>query len=458
MNFVSLEFTALLLLTFILFYVAPVRYRKGILLLASFAFIGAGSVSFLITAIFISAVTFYCGKLINRQKSDKSRLRALTASLILLIGIWTGYRYVGHGILFPLGISFYTFQALSYLIELYWQEIDEERKPLDFLLYMTFFAKFLSGPIERPNAFLPQLKEAKPFDYDTVNFGLKLIFIGLIKKLVIADNLSTNIDNTFLNLHTASGLQLSMATLLYPIELYADFSGYTDMAIGVAALFGIRLSPNFNRPFIAQTTADLWRRWHMSFSFWVKDYVYLPLASSLRRWKEKGIFASLLLTFVALGIWHGAGWTFVVYGLIQGLIICIEMKTTAFRQTLTRILGKSLSSSLFVLRTYLLFALSLLFFKLPTLSDAFYVVSHLSFTPNLSWKEMNLGISDHICIVAGSALLLIWIFEYFSSKKDLFVLLSRQSAWLRWSIYYLLLFALLTTGGFGNDNFIYLQF
>lgn len=262
----------------------------------------------------------------------------------------------------------------------------------------------------------------------------------------------------FHSIHDLSGVQLLMTCLLYPIELYADFSGYTDIAIGGAYMFGIKLSPNFNRPFAARSTADFWRRWHMSLSFWVRDYLYVPLTAGTRNWGQWGIYFSLLITFLALGLWHGAGLTFAIYGLIQGVLICWEMKTAAFRYNLPQYIGKYAADSLLIVRTYLLFALSLIFFRVQSLSDAWYFLRNISFEVHSSWKEMNIGIRDHNCIVAGSALLLILIYEYYASKYNLMETLERQPAWLRWSVYYLLVFALLMLGKFDTETFIYLQF
>lgn len=318
--------------------------------------------------------------------------------------------------------------------------------------------KFLSGPIERGGDLLPQLKDPRPFIYSNAVTGLKYILLGLIKKLLIANQISPQTDVMFHSIHDLSGVQLLMTCLLYPIELYADFSGYTDIAIGGAYMFGIKLSPNFNRPFAARSTADFWRRWHMSLSFWVRDYLYVPLTAGTRNWGQWGIYFSLLITFLALGLWHGAGLTFAIYGLIQGVLICWEMKTAAFRYNLPQYIGKYAADSLLIVRTYLLFALSLIFFRVQSLSDAWYFLRNISFEVHSSWKEMNIGIRDHNCIVAGSALLLVLIYEYYASKYNLMETLERQPAWLRWSVYYLLVFALLMLGKFDTETFIYLQF
>ena len=456
MQFLSFSFLAL----FTLYYAVKGRARNLILLVTSCIFIGWYYLPFLLTAVVVALFTFFWAQWMeSRAKAGKKTKPVYIAGIIALIGGWL----LLHGtviddIIFPLGMSFYTFQAISYLTDVYWQEQRSERNWVDFLIYMLFFMKFLSGPIERGGDLLPQLKDPRPFIYSNAVTGLKYILLGLIKKLLIANQISPQTDVMFHSIHDLSGVQLLMTCLLYPIELYADFSGYTDIAIGGAYMFGIKLSPNFNRPFAARSTADFWRRWHMSLSFWVRDYLYVPLTAGTRNWGQWGIYFSLLITFLALGLWHGAGLTFAIYGLIQGVLICWEMKTAAFRNNLPQYIGKYAADSLLIVRTYLLFALSLIFFRVQSLSDAWYFLRNISFEVHSSWKEMNIGIRDHNCIVAGSALLLVLIYEYYASKYNLMEILERQPAWLRWSVYYLLVFALLMLGKFDTETFIYLQF
>ena len=323
---------------------------------------------------------------------------------------------------------------------------------------MLLFMKFLSGPIERPADLLPQIREMRPVPYKMMTYGLLTIVVGLVKKLMLADHLAPGIDSVFDSVRTASGVQLLMAGLLYPVELYADFSGYTDIAIGCAMLFGIRLSPNFDRPFTAQTTADFWRRWHMSLSFWVRDYLYMPLASLTRRWGTSGLTLSLLVTFILLGVWHGTGWTFAVYGLIQGVIIVWENKTQRLREAAHQRMGDRLFSICSIVRTYLIFAFSLVFFRTKTMDDALYFLSHISFRTHLTWKELNLGLSDHALIVVGSTLLLMLAYEHFAARKDLLRALQEKPVWLRWAIYYAIVIVLFAYGKIGTENFIYLQF
>lgn len=462
MSFISLNFVTLFVCTFLLYYTLPPKYRKAILLLSSCIFIGYYHIAFLIIALLISLATFFLGKWVGQSKHEKDTKRIYISGLCFLITGWLAFRYAnllpGVHWLFPLGISFYTFQALSYLTEIYWKEEEPEENLADFMIYMLFFMKFLSGPIERARDMLPQLKSGKPVAYPSIVYGMKLIVVGLIKKLILADYISPYIDGIFNSIHTASGIQLLMACLLYPVELYGDFSGYTDIALGGACMLGFKLSPNFNRPFIAQTTAEFWRRWHMSLSFWVKDYLYLPLSSGMRRWGQWGVFLSLSLTFAGLGAWHGAGWNYIIYGLIQGLIIFYEMKTAMICNKIKNWIGNPLFTTLSILRTYLLFAFSLIFFRLESVSDALYYIRNISFSTHASWKEVSIGIPDHNCIVAGSALVLILVYEYIMSKRDLLEALEKQPMLVRWGIYYLLAIMFFTLGQFNSDSFIYLQF
>ena len=462
MSFISLNFVTLFVCTFLLYYTLPPKYRKAILLLSSCIFIGYYHIAFLIIALLISLATFFLGKWVGQSKHEKDTKRIYISGLCFLITGWWAFRYAnllpGVHWLFPLGISFYTFQALSYLTEIYWKEEEPEENLADFMIYMLFFMKFLSGPIERARDMLPQLKSGKPVAYPSIVYGMKLIVVGLIKKLILADYISPYIDGIFNSIHTASGIQLLMACLLYPVELYGDFSGYTDIALGGACMLGFKLSPNFNRPFIAQTTAEFWRRWHMSLSFWVRDYLYLPLSSGMRRWGQWGVFLSLSLTFAGLGAWHGAGWNYIIYGLIQGLIIFYEMKTAMICNKIKNWIGNPLFTTLSILRTYLLFAFSLIFFRLESVSDALYYIRNISFSTHASWKEVSIGIPDHNCIVAGSALVLILVYEYIMSKRDLLEALEKQPMLVRWGIYYLLAIMFFTLGQFNSDSFIYLQF
>lgn len=472
MPLLSLSFLVLLVFCFILYCCIHVRFRNGLLLAASCIFIGWEHLQYLVVALIITLFTYAWGIFLEKR-SAKIIFRS---GVLILILSWFVFQNIStaslkSGLLYnvltmnsadawfvPLGISFYTFQAISYLTDIYWGREKSEHNPIDFALYMLFFMKFLSGPIERSSSFISQLKRPVSFNYADAVLGLKYILLGLMKKLLIAGYLSPYTSVMFESIHDISGIQLLMTGLLYPIELYTDFSGYTDIAIGGAYLFGLRLSPNFNSPFGAQSITDFWRRWHMSLSFWVRDYIFVPLTIQTRNWQKTGVYLSLIITFVILGLWHGIGASFLIYGLIQGLIVCWEMKVTFFQTHIPRLIGPYMASAFFIARTYLLFALSLLFFKIPSVQDAFYFIRHLSFKAHHSWKEMNIGLSDHECIVAGSALVLLFMYEYFSRRENLFHKLERLPGIFRWSVYFILVLVLFSLARFNSPEFIYLQF
>lgn len=426
------------------------KWQHAILLIASCVFIGYYHLSYLFVVLGVTVFTFFAGKAICKHVDGTMGAVLLWSSIVFLAGFWLIARYVAP--LFPLGLSFYTFQALAYLIDIYWEEEEPEDDFSDFLLYMLMFMKFLSGPIERGTDMLPQLKQGKPFNYSLVVRGMKLVAWGMFLKLVIADRIAPSMDMVLDNVRGSSGMQLLVATLVYPIQLYADFAGYTAMAIGFGRMLGFGFHPNFNRPFVSQTTGELWRRWHMTLSYWVRDYVFVPLNASLRRFGRIGIYVALLVTFVAIGVWHGAGWTFACYGLFQGIVIIYE--TVAKRQRV----GDKVWQTVMIVRTYLLFALSLLFFRVANVSDVFYTYRHLfdGFDSNI--KELRLGMTDYYWIVFAVAVIIMFVMEYANSRKSLIAWTERLAAPVRWIVYFGIVLCIFLFGSFGVENFIYIQF
>ena len=456
MEFLSIPFVVCLVLTFVLYYMRTGRrWQHGVLLLASCVFIGYYHLVYLLFALGITLLTFYAGLWLHRKRDTRLAPWIFGGSVGALVGIWLVARYWSP--LFPLGISFYTFQALSYLIEIYWDEEPEHSLP-DFTLYMLLFMKFLSGPIERGFDLLPQLKAGKAFSYDRVVDGMKVVAWGAFLKLVIADRIAPSLDGVFDAPRVASGMQLLTATMLYPIQLYADFAGYTAMALGLGRMLGFKLQPNFNRPFISTSTGELWRRWHISLSAWVRDYVFTPLNASLRTWHRWGIYVSLLVTFVSIGVWHGAGWTFACYGLCQGILIIIETLLGKHRERLYNVFGQRAGRMLMIIRTYLFFALSLLFFRISSVSDVLYTYRHLFDGYLSSVKELRLELSDYYWIVFAVAVVLMFVIEAVNARRDLIESSSRWRAPIRWTCYFAVVLIVLFYGAFGVENFIYIQF
>lgn len=479
MIFNSWEFASLFILVFGVFYAVAPQLRKWVLLAASLVFIGFSHWGYLALAVSTAFLTYGSGIWIDKLNDDKQKQKIFTLSLVAHLLILVFFKYFGFletnlgalikvmgmewnpaitKVFLPLGISFYIFQSISYLIEVYWEEQKAEKNLPDFMLYMLFFMKFLSGPIERPGDFLPQVKTKKIFDYAQTSYGLRLIAIGLFKKLVIANHLAGVLNEVFASVQDYSGAQLLVATLVYPIQLYADFSGYTDIAIGGAAILGYKLSPNFNRPFIAETITDFWRRWHMSLSFWVKDYIYEPLAFNKRSWGIWGISYALLVTFILLGLWHGDNWNFIIYGAIQGAVIIYEMQRTKWCTKWKQYLSGKWFSVYGIIRTYFIFSISLLFFKIEKFTDVSYVLRHIFDGVNATYKEINLGMRDHNIIVLALAIGLMFFYEYANNKWDVWGKLELKSTPVRWSVYYLLVIIIFSFGDFGATDFIYLQF
>lgn len=458
MEFLSLPFVILFLFTFLLYYSVKRREtQRMILLFASIIFIGYYKLSYVFVALFISIFTYFAGKYLYRQKNTKRVQAILISSIVILVAVWLIFRYCTSS--FPLGMSFYTFQAISYIVNIYWEDEEPEEDVMDFVLYMLLFMKFLSGPIERGYDLLPQLKKKHLFAYENVVYGMKLLMLGLMMKYLVADKIDPYLDNIFNSIYNSTNIQRIEAALLYPIQLYADFAGYTNMAIGIGIMFGFKLSPNFNRPFISSTTSELWRRWHITLSSWVRDYVFVPLTAANRVMGKSGVYLSLLVTFIVLGAWHGAGLTFIVYGLIQGLIIMYEVAAQKQRRAVKQFMGNGLYTSFSIIRTYLLFAFSLLFFRIDTFNHVWFMLSHLfSFSSNNISYVMSLGMPDHCWIQFGIACILMFVYEYYNDKNDLLVKLSRCPLAVRWTVYYVCLIIFITCGTFDNDSFIYIQF
>src|SRR5690554_4200200 len=353
------------------------------LLISSYIFYGITDLRML-QIIFGETIVFYVLGIIINKSSQKN------ASLFTVIGVLAGvgmlvyFKYLNFfidsfetlitslgfnanitalNILFPLGISFFTFRLISYLIEINRGKIEPTRDFVAFAAYIAFFPTLLAGPIDRPNDFLPQLKSARVFDYNMAMDGTRQILWGIFKKMVIADNMALFIGSVWGNLGDQNATTLLIAALAYPIQLYADFSGYSDMAIGVGKILGIRVAINFRYPFFARNVAEYWRSWHMSLTTWVTDYVFMPLNVRFRGWGTAGLLLAVIINMVVIGIWHGANWTYAVFGLYHGLLFIPLVLSGAFAKKkkimVNRVGLPSRSDFLKMIGTYLLVAFGL---------------------------------------------------------------------------------------------------
>lgn len=267
-------------------------------------------------------------------------------------------------IILPLGISFYTFETISYVVDVYKKKIPAQESLLDYAVFIMFFPHLVAGPIVRARDFLPQLVRDKRWSWTNMNIGIQLFILGLFKKVVIADRMSAVADPVFQSVGSYNSPTAWMALIAYTIQIYCDFSGYTDMALGLARMYGYKLSPNFKYPYMSSDLVEFWQRWHISLSTWISDYIYMPLALGGARRSQLRNYLSIIVTMTACGIWHGAGWQFVVWGLYHGCLLAGNYKLRTMRSF------AKIKSKIGIPVTLLAFAFGLVLFRSPNLSSA----------------------------------------------------------------------------------------
>jgi D-alanyl-lipoteichoic acid acyltransferase DltB (MBOAT superfamily) len=330
---------------------------------------------------------------------------------------------------------------------------------------VAFFPQLLAGPIERATRFLPQLYEKFDFDYARVTQGLKLMLWGLFEKMVIADNLATLVDAVYNDPVHHHGTSLALATVFFSFQIYCDFSGYSDIAIGAARVMGFTTMENFNHPYFSKSVPDFWRRWHISLSSWFRDYLYIPLGGSrvsIPRW-----YFNLLVVMLICGFWHGANWTFLVWGGLHGIYLVVSAMTHGLRERMTRVMGldnmPKLRHSFEVLITFALVSFAWIFFRANSLSDAFYIIRHLS----TGWKSLLrhglkatpfLGPLKFEFMVAVFSVAVLLLVQSMERQSCIVERVSKKPVWVRWPIYYGVVLSILLFGNFGSKQFIYFQF
>jgi D-alanyl-lipoteichoic acid acyltransferase DltB (MBOAT superfamily) len=356
-----------------------------------------------------------------------------------------------------IGASFYGLQGISYVADVRLEKITAERHLGLFALYLSFWPKVVMGPIERASDLIPQLDKGLPFRYETVRSGLLLIAVGLFKKLVIADHLARRVDPVYDSVHTNSGLIFVAATYLYALQIYFDFSGYTDLARGAARVFGIELSQNFDGPYWSQSIPEFWRRWHITLSRWLLDYVFAPLQLTWRSWRTAGTVAALVVTFVVSGLWHGLAPGFLIWGVLHGAYMgtSVLWRRVRPRWIDTPALGRVMPW----LRTCLTFHLvciAWIFFRARSVDDAFYVLSHL-FSGITGIRSLFIS-SPVTALVLWSALLLVGLAKLISRGLSPAEVLFVRPLWVRWTVYYVLTIYVVLLQARGESSFIYFRF
>lgn len=448
---------------------ARTRISNTALLLISYIFFLTSAPVGALILFTVSIVAYIGGRLLAKGNS-KNRQRLLiwilvslaTLPLVIfkystfiitsindLLNIIDVYPAEGRGIniIVPLGISFFTFQSLGYLFDVYNKKIQPETDLLDFLLFVAFFPQIASGPISRADKLLPQIKSDRPFSYDNVVAGFKLMLWGFFLKTVLADQLSLYVNPVFSNYTAFSGITLFKASICYSFQIYGDFAGYSLLAIGVGRIFGFKLPTNFNRPYLSTSINEFWRRWHISLSSWLRDYIYIPLGGS--RSGKLNTYRNILVTFLVSGIWHGANWTFIIWGIIHGVIQGIEK---FFNLGITP--QKKILCLLRILITFVIINFAWIYFRSPSIKDGTIFIKRI--LSNASGVSLEIGNSQLAIISFALTIFMIKEIgdEYFPNITSL----SNKNIIIRWIIYISLLTSILLLGILDSGQFIYVNF
>lgn len=480
MLFNSISFFIFLPIVFVIYWFLlknKIKEQNIFIILASYFFYGWWDWRFLIL-IFISSLSDYLISIkIEESSIEKRRRRLLHLSIIINLTTLFFFKYYnffidnleivmeGMGIqannyslniILPVGISFYTFQSMSYTLDVYYKDIKASKEPAVFFAYISFFPQLVAGPIERASQLIPQFQKKRVFNYSLAVDGLRQMLWGFLKKVVIADNCATYVGPIFENYSDYSASTLLLGMVLFAFQIYGDFSGYSDIAIGTAKLFGFNLMENFKYPFFAANVTDFWRRWHISLSTWLRDYLYTPMAIRTRNWGMNGILFSTLLTFTLVGFWHGANWTFIVFGIMYGIAINIELLTRKKRKKISKKMNSLLFYWIGVFFTFTFFCVTLVLFRSDSITNAFGFYSNLLNKSLFSVPEI---LTPKFRFIYLLILIIVFILvEWFRKNKRHVLDLENVSLYYRWGIYVLTTIVIIFFARFSQNSFIYFQF
>jgi alginate O-acetyltransferase complex protein AlgI len=485
--FNSIEFMLFFPVVTMFYYALPHKYRWALLLTASCVFYMAFIPAYILILAVTITIDYFAGMWIEVSTGIRRKLILLVSilSTCIVLFIFKYYNFFTIStnsiakflnidysiktlnIILPIGLSFHTFQSLSYIIEVYFGRYKAEKHFGIYSLYVMFYPQLVAGPIERPQNLLHQFRVEHHFKYESVTNGLKLMAWGLFKKVVIADRLAIFVDNIYSNPRNHDGLALIVATIFFAYQIYCDFSGYSDIAIGSAQVMGFNLSRNFNRPYSSKSISEFWKRWHISLSSWFRDYLYIPLGG--KRVSSIRLYINLMLTFLVSGLWHGANWTFVLWGFLNGFYLLFSIWTGKLRDNLSSYIGLSrhanINNVFRVVITFILVCFGWIFFRSNSIADALYVITHLfsgiryAIDINYITRVLSGCGFDKVNFVLSFILIVILeIIQYKQSNCSIRYWLSQKPAYLRWSLYYAIILSIIFLGVISNSTFIYFQF
>ncbi len=484
--------------------------RWVLLLLASYYFYMAWKPEYILLILVSTVIDYYCGLKMGGLTEKKQRRPYLYLSLLTNLGILFTFKYFNFfngslqdlatyfdwayegptmQLLLPMGISFYTFQTMSYSVDIYQGKLKPEKHFGIFALFVSFFPQLVAGPIERASNLLPQFRKTFTFSREKTTSGLQLMAWGMFKKVVVADRLAVLVNTVYNQPGEFEGVSLLLATLFFAFQIYCDFSGYSDIAIGAARILGFDLMKNFDTPYASRTISEFWRRWHISLSTWFKDYLYIPLGGNrVVKWRW---YYNLMITFLVSGLWHGANWTFVIWGGLHGGYLVLALLLARYRQALNTRLGLRLDSwgvkSFDITLTFVLVCLAWVFFRANTVTDSFYILNrifalrlgdlaylleHLYLAlPGVNRGEMiglsavmeapsgaSLGMTYFGFLLSLSAIFVVVMTESLHRRYNLRRQLQQMPVYARWAVYYGMIYLILGFRSFSTSEFIYFQF
>lgn len=479
MLFNSFAFAIFLPVVFTLYWALPHKFRWILMLIASYYFYMSWNIKYVFLILFTTVISYGAARLLEKRETRKKKRWILAGTAILCLGVLFFFKYFNFvslsvtdflslftiqmnpitlNLLLPVGISFYTFQTLSYVIDVYKGDALAEHHFGYYATFISFFPQLVAGPIERTSNLLPQIKAEHKFDYGQATYGLKLMAWGYFKKIVIADTLSRYVSIVYDAPQTYQGFALVLATVFFTFQIFCDFSGYSDIAIGTAKLFGVNLMTNFKSPYFSESVKEFWNRWHISLSTWFRDYVYFPLGGNHVGKVRHAL--NLMITFLVSGLWHGANWTFVVWGGVHGAVRIIENAIISNRE-------KKSTGTVWWIRALIVFAFvsfAWIFFVSNSMGDAAYVIGHL-FDNILNpieylhdgFVDINMGKTELIKEIILMAILV--VFDFFSLKMDVISELSKKNLVIRWAAYVCLGLIIVFCSQKGvAAEFVYFQF
>jgi D-alanyl-lipoteichoic acid acyltransferase DltB (MBOAT superfamily) len=456
-------------LVWLLYQVTPDRWRWLLLLLASLGFYASlKSVVLIGVLTCVTVWSYYWGLKIHALADGDARQRcfnfAVGGNVLLLAGLkFLPALSGGVLLLVTIGVSYFIFQAISYLADIHLDMIEPETHFGRYFLSLAFFPKLLQGPIERSGELLPQLQTPYNFEYNNMRYGLLLFGWGLFKKIVLADRLGLYVDAVYGNVHGFSGLTLLLATYGYAFQIYFDFSGYTDMALGTALLFNIKLTQNFNAPYLATSVADFWRRWHISFSRWILDYIFKPLQMAWRNDGVRGTALALMIAFLISGLWHGVRWGFLIWGGLHGLYLASSVFYRPYQKKIYKTLGIDKTKLLTIWQvvvTFNLVSFAWIFFRANNLTDAWYVINQLgrAMTDLVHIEAVKTSLTTGLSLASLKALVLgVLVYSSVEMTRHRVSFFSFP-LWVRWSCYLLLGMSLTILSASAQYRFVYYQF